>query len=200
MKKIFLFLVAVLGLATLGKAQNGLSFHLGIKGGANLNKISGKGYDEAFKFNYHLGGFLQLNFSDHIGLQPEVIFSQSGGKTSDDFSSIYDDFTNDANRKKIKLNYLNIPLLLNLGGRYVKFQIGPQYSILLNKNDNIIESGKQAFKNGDFSAVGGLWIQLPVIPINLSARYIIGLNNVSDISDSHNWKNQSIQLGVGFTF
>jgi hypothetical protein len=200
MKKIILLTAGMLGCFVMAMAQGNPSFHVGIKGGANINKIDGKGYDESFRFNYHLGGFAQFNFSDNIGLQPEVIFSQSSAKTSDNFSSIYTGFSDDANRKNIKLNYLSIPLLLNLGSRDVKFQVGPQYSILLNKNDNIIENGKNAFKSGDFAAVGGIWVQLPVVPINLSARYIIGLGDVNDLPNSDKWKNQSIQLGVGFTF
>lgn len=199
MKKVLILAMAVLGGTTWAAAQQSRPLHVGIKGGANLNKITGEGFDEAFKFNYHLGGFLQLNFNDNIGLQPEVIFSQSSTKTSDNFSDIYTDFTNDADRRNIKLNYLNIPLLLNVGSKDVKFQLGPQYSILLNKNDNIIENGKKAFKEGDFAAVGGIWVQLP-IPVNLSARYIIGLNDINDLSHSDKWKNQAIQLAVGFTF
>lgn len=199
MKKVLVLVVAVLGSLAWAQAQDVKPLRVGIKGGANLNKISGKGFDEAFKFNYHLGGFLQVNFSENIGLQPEVIFSQSSTKTSDNFSDIYTDFSDDANRKNIKLNYLNIPLLLNVGSKDVKFQLGPQYSVLLNKNDNIIENGKRAFKDGNFAAVGGIWVQLP-IPINLSARYIIGLNDINDLPNSDQWKNQAIQLAVGFTF
>lgn len=199
MKKVLIAMAVFLGTVTLAEAQQVKPFRVGIKGGANINKISGKGFDEAFKFNYHLGGFLQVNFSENIGIQPEVIFSQSTTKTSENFSDIYTGFTDDANRKKIKLNYLNIPLLLNVGSKDVKFQLGPQYSMLLNKNDNIIENGKKTFKDGDFAAVGGIWVQLP-IPINLSARYIIGLNDINDLPNSDKWKNQSIQLAVGFTF
>lgn len=200
MKKVLLLMMAVACSVTFAQAQEFKPIHVGVKGGANINKISGKGFDEGFKFNYHLGGFLQVNFNEHIGVQPEVIFSQSSTKTSDNFSDIYTDFSDDANRKNIKLNYLNIPVLLNLGSENVKFQVGPQYSILLNKNQNIIENGKDAFRNGDFSAVGGIWVQLPVVPINLSARYIIGLNDVNDLPNSDKWKNQAIQVGVGLTF
>lgn len=200
MRKTMLLAVGLLGSFTLARAQSYPDIHLGIKGGANINKIAGKGFDESFKFNYHLGGFVQFNFSEHIGLQPEVIFSQSSAKTSDNFSSIYTDFTDEANRKNIKLNYLSIPLLLNIGSRDVKFQLGPQYSILINKNNDIIENGKNAFKSGDFAAVGGIWVQLPVVPVNLSARYIVGLNDINDLPHRNNWKNQSIELGVGVTF
>jgi hypothetical protein len=199
MKKVWVLVIAVLGSFSWAQAQQVKPFRVGIKGGANLNKISGEGFDEAFKFNYHLGGFLQVNFSDNIGIQPEVIFSQSSAKTSGNFSDIYTDFSDDANRKKIKLDYLNIPVLLNVGSKDVKFQLGPQYSVLLNKNDNIIENGKRAFKDGNFAAVGGIWVQLP-IPINLSARYIIGLNDINDLPNSDKWENQAIQLAVGFTF
>lgn len=200
MKK-FVLLPMLLTLLTLGAyAQSGF-FHIGIKGGANLNKISGQGYDESFRFNYHLGGFAQINLTKGFGIQPEVIFSQSTSKTSTQFTDIYNDIDNQYNDREIKLNYLNIPILANidLGGERLKLQVGPQYSILLDDHKSLVHNGQEAFKNGDFSAVAGLWLQLP-LRINVSARYVIGLSDISDLPDNRKWQNQAIQLGVGFTF
>lgn len=197
MKKAILFLAVITLISTASFAQSGV-FRLGIKGGTNINKIQGKGYNEEFKFNYYLGGFAQLNFSESFGIQPEVLFSQSTAQTGDHFSDTYNDFPNG---KNVKLNYLSIPILANigLGGKNLKLQLGPQYSILMNKNESLTQNGKDAFKNGDFSAVGGLWLQLP-FGLNVNGRYIIGLSDLNDLSNSNKWTNQAIQLGVGFTF
>jgi len=196
-KQIVLVLFLSVLASTASFAQSGF-LRLGVKAGANLNKISGEGYNEGFKFNYHLGAFAQLNFTQGFGIQPELIFSQSTAKSGDQFSDIY---PNGENLKNIKLNYLSIPVLANigLGGKNLKLQVGPQYSIAVSKDKSLFQNGKDAFKSGDFAAVAGLWLQLP-LGINVSGRYVIGLSDINDLPDSKKWTNQAIQLGVGFTF
>lgn len=182
------------------KAQSGL-LHFGLKGGANLGKLDGKGYKSGFDLGYHLGAFGQLNFHKGFGVQAELVFSSATTKTTDDFSEIYNTDNLEDNGKKIKLNYLSVPLLANipLGTPRIKLQVGPQFSALVSDR-NVFQGVDDAFNGGDVSGVAGLWLQLPII--NISARYIIGFTDVKGISDaanSANWKNQSIQLGVGFT-
>lgn len=201
MKKLF-FTLAVITAATVStvstaSAQKLLRF--GIKGGANLGKIDGAGYDESFKLGYHLGGFAQINLVKGFGIQPELVFSSSATevKNASEFEDVYD--YNNIKETKPKLNYLSIPVLANidLGSPRFKLQVGPQFSIMTSKKKSVFEEGKEAFKGGDFSAVGGLWLQLPIV--NVSARYIIGLSDVSDVASTEKWKNQAIQLGVGIT-
>ena len=36
--------------------------------------------------------------------------------------------------------------------------------------------------------------------VQAESGHVIGLNDVNDLQNSDKWKNQSIQLGVGFTF
>lgn len=199
MKKLFLA-VAVLTITAVSASAQDRLLRFGVKGGANLGKLDGEGYESGFKLGYHIGGLVQLNFYKGWGVQGEVIFNQSTTRTTDNFSDIYkkDNISTDANGQKIKLNYLSIPVLLNipLGGQRVKLQVGPQYSILLS-DKNVIKGAKDAFKSGDFAAVGGIWVQLPIV--NLSARYIIGLSDIRDLPNGDKWKNQGIQLGVGVT-
>jgi len=66
----------------------------------------------------------------------------------------------------------------------------------MNTSDNILSTGKQAFKSGDFSVVGGA--QLNLGGFKAGARYVIGLNNIDDVGDRDKWKNQNIQLYIGF--
>jgi hypothetical protein len=97
----------------------------------------------------------------------------------------------------VKLSYLTIPLLLNFKPtKVVSLQAGPQYGILMSQDKNLLQNGQSAFKSGEFSLVGG--VQLNLATLRLSGRYFVGLNNVSDISNQENWKNQGFQLSVGF--
>lgn len=183
----------------MAQGDGGMGLHFGVKGGANLNKINGEQFQNGFDFNYYLGTYVGFGITPHFGLQPELIFSQSTSKTGNQFSDIYTQFPNGDNQK-INLNYLSIPLLANLKlNRAIWLELGPQYSILMNDHQSLVENGKSAFKSGNFAVLGGLWFQTP-IGLNLSARYIIGLSNMNDINDQNSWKSQSIQLGVGYSF
>jgi hypothetical protein len=178
-------------------------FRFGFKGGININKISGESYNQGFNFNYQVGGFMQFNFSQRLGLQPEVNFVQSSSTFSNDKTDIYADLFQGGSQKNATLNYLEIPLLLNINvgvSKHVKIQIGPSYGALLSQTiDSLETNGSINYKKSDWSAIGGLWIQLPLI--NFGARYKIGLSNInSSIVQSENWKNQAIQIFAGVTF
>lgn len=189
-KIVIATLIAFCFFAT-GNAQ---SFKLGVKGGASLNKLSGESFKDGFSFGYNLGGFATIGLSKKLAIQPEVIFNQVNTDTSSSFSSVYQF----KNVDKVKLNYLSIPILLNYNvSKLLTLQVGPQYSILMNQNVTLVQNGKNAFKNGDFAMVGGAQVNLS--KLKFFGRYVIGLNNINDISSQQNWKNQSIQLGVGLT-
>ena len=175
-------------------------FRIGAKGGININKIQGQSYKEGFSYNYLLGGFMQFNFG-RLGLQPEVNFVQSTSEFSKDANNVYNDLFMGGSQKKAKLNYIKVPLLLNINigeSKHVKFQVGPQFSGLLKQTVDSLKSNKNFFKTSDLSVLGGFWFQLPVI--NLGARYELGLSNVNDIDNKEKWKSQAFTIFAGFTF
>ena len=113
---------------------------------------------------------------------------------------MYDDIFRDGSQKKAKLNYLEVPLLLNINvgvSKHVKLQIGPAFGGLLKQTVDSLNSGRNIYKNGDWAAIGGLWIQLPLI--NIGARYKLGLSNLNAIDGRQKWKSQSIQVFAGIT-
>ena len=176
-------------------------FRFGGKLGANINKISGKSYEEGFNYNFQAGGFLQFNFSSRFGIQPEVNFVQAQSEFSDDPSQIYDDIFRDGSQKKAKLNYLEVPVFLNINvgpSKRVKLQLGPAYGGVLKQTIDSLRSSGDIYKNGEWSAIGGLWLQLPLV--NIGARYKLGLTDINAIDDRQSWKNQAIQVFVGLTF
>lgn len=167
--------------------------HLGIKAGADMHKLEGKSFKDEFSYGYHLGAYAQIGLGNKFAIQPEVLFSQVNIDTSSNFSSIY----NLNNIDNVNLQYLKIPILLNFKPNpFVTLQLGPQYGILLDKTKNLLINGKQAFSNGDFSLVGGL--QVNIAKFKIYGRYGVGLSNINDIDNQDKWKNQNIQLGIGF--
>jgi hypothetical protein len=207
MKKLFFVLCTLISLNVFSQrkfdpdSDRENFFRIGAKAGVNINKITGQSYKSGFNYNYLLGGFMQFNFSKRFGLQPEINFVQSTSEFSNDASNVYDDLFRDGSQRKAKLDYLKIPLLLNINigpSKRVKLQLGPQVGGLLNQTIDSLKNNHNIFKKGDWAAVGGLWIQIPFI--NLGARYEIGLSNLNDIDNSEKWKSQAFTIFAGFTF
>lgn len=204
MNRLVLILLIVSGLPAFAQKnideETERTFRFGVKGGVNINKLQGKAFKDGFSYNYVLGGFIQWNFSRKWGLQPEVNFSQSTSEITNDNTEIYDDLFLGGEQKKAKLNYLKIPILMNLNvgpSKRVKLQAGPQWSQLLDsKVDSLRNPGQSIFKKGDFGLLGGLWIQLPVV--HLGARYEYGLTNISEAGAK--WHQQAFHIFAGLTF
>lgn len=175
---------------------NAQGFGVGVKVGTNINKIQGQSFKDEFTYGYSAGAYADIKLGSKWSIQPEVLFNQVSADTSDKFSDLVD--LNSGKVSKIKLNYLSIPLLLNYNiSKGISLQAGPQYGILMSQDRNLLEDGKEAFKKGDFSLLGGL--QIKFSSIRLYGRYAVGLNNISDVTNNDKWKNQSIQLGIGLT-
>lgn len=175
-------------------------FRFGAKGGVNINKIEGQSYKDGFKYNFQAGVFMQFNFSSRFGLQPEVNFVQSSSELSNDANDIYYDLFYNGSQRKSKLNYLEVPVLLNVNvgsSKRVKLQIGPSYGGLLKQTTDSLKNNGNLYKNAEWAAIGGVFIQLPLI--NLGARYKMGLTDINAIDNRQSWKSQSIQVFVGIT-
>lgn len=189
MKKVLFSLTVILLLSSYSYAQG---FRLGVKAGANMTKITGQSFDDGFDLGYHLGAFSEIDFGKKLGIQPEVLFSQVNTKKAEGFSSVY----NFNNIQDVQLKYLQIPILLRYNvGKLVTLNLGPQFSVLIDDNENLFVNGKNAFKKGDFAMVGGIGLNLN--RFRIYGRYNVGLNNLNDIDNKDEWKSQQIQLGVG---
>ncbi len=192
MKKYLVILLVTLTASATSFGQ----FRIGPKLGANIGKIDGKGFDEQYKLGYHLGVFAEITLGKKFGIQPEVLWNQINADTVSGFSSLYTGL-NQQNLSNPQLNYLSIPLLLTYKPvKVLSLQAGPQFGILINKDKNIFQNGKEAFKNGDLSMLFGA--QLNILRVRVYGRYAIGLNDISDVTSQEKWTTRGFQLGVGF--
>lgn len=189
MKTKLYLLIATLFLGNALLAQ----VNFGIKAGANLTKIEGKSFKEEFSTGYHLGAFASLGLGGKLSIQPEVLFNQVNTRVDTSFKNVYQNALSGA--KDIKLNYLSIPLVLNYKMGALSLQAGPQFGILLDQNKNLVENGREAFRKGDLSMLGGA--QIAISKLRFTGRYVVGLTNINDIDDQNKWKNQGFQLSVG---
>jgi Outer membrane protein beta-barrel domain len=190
--KFFLPLVAALFVSSSMMAQ----FHIGVKGGANITKVDGSSFKDKFSYGYHLGGFAEIGVGRKLAIQPEVLFNQYSTTIDSVYDNVHENIFN-SDQSKVKLNYLSIPVLLNykLLGNFLVLQAGPQFSILMDQSKTLLQNGGKAFTDGEFAMVGG--VQMKVSAIRVSARYVVGLQNISDIDNKEQWKSQGFQVSLG---
>src|SRR4030095_3758823 len=93
-------------------------FRVGFNAGLNINKIQGKSFTDEYSFNYGFRGFMQFSFSRRFSVQPEIGFSQSSAKQSNEYTDIWDDISSGGDQLKVKLNYLKFGTLVN-------YNVGP---------------------------------------------------------------------------
>lgn len=186
---VFSFLLLFAGMQT--QAQG---VHLGIKAGANLFKVDGESFSQEFQYGYMAGAFAQIYVSRSWGLQPELNFNQTNYRTGANFSTVVPDGVNDV---KGRLNWLTVPVLLSYRPvPILSLLAGPQFGILLDQDQHLINNAGDAFKKGDLSLVAGA--QLNLGPVIAGARYEIGLSNINDVTNESTWRNQGWQLYAGF--
>src|ERR1700754_1131861 len=105
--KTKLLILAIL--CTIGGAATAQKLHVGFKGGANINKLTGQRFDDEFSFGYHEGGFFSVGLGKTFAIQPEVLCNQITVDTASSFSSV----SQFKNLDKLQLKYVSIPILLN---------------------------------------------------------------------------------------
>lgn len=188
MRKSILKIIVIFAVLFSSKGYSQL--HLGIKAGANMNKLDGTSFDNKFELGYQVGGFIYYNLSENIGLQGEVLFNQTNTKLSDEYSDI---FGSSLKRDKT-LNYVSVPVLLRINTEgLVTIVAGPQFSFLADNEKSVVNNGKKLFKSTDFSALAGL--ELNLRPLTIYARYVWGFSDISDFGEKAN--SQQIQFGLG---
>jgi len=200
MRKVFCLIV----LAAFINHANAQFIKIGPKIGANMVKIQGQSFSDGYQLGYYAGLFAELKLGEKWQIQPELLFNETKFDQSSDFRDVYRNLLSVDSLKSIKLSQLSIPITLNYKiANVMALELGPQFSINMNKNETILKNAGNAFSNGDFAMVGGVKFMLS--KFRVTGRYVIGLTDqkgedLGKISNSDSWKSQSIQLGVGFVF
>ncbi|MBS7254056.1 porin family protein [Flavobacterium branchiicola] len=212
MKKIIL-IVYTLFLSISVIAQNE-KVKVGVKVGVNISTltIDHSELNSSSKTGLTGGVMVEIPMAKKFALQPELLYSHQGVKTS--FSDA--DVTNSVFTSTIKLNYLNIPVMLKY---YVvdglSIQAGPQIGILLKANntyqDNFLGYENQEsfnlykYSSGIDTAVNfGLGYQL-MDKFYADLRYTISYSDVFKDGNANyfidnDMKNRVFQITIGYFF
>ncbi len=86
MKKIMGLAAVVLFCIGTANAQD---FRIGGKVGANLDKVTGKAFDEEYDLGYHVGVFAEADLNKQWGIQPEVLWNQINTKRASGTNAVF---------------------------------------------------------------------------------------------------------------
>jgi len=187
MKFFLCSLAAIVLIAYSAAAQQ---THFGIKAGVNFSSVAvDDGADFESKTGIHLGGLAHIHINPHFALQPELVFSMQGGE-------------DDGDNSKLKLNYVNIPLLAQyMTADGFRLQTGPQLGILTSAKQKFGDVEVDA--DDDVSTVDFSWAfgagYLFHSGFGIDARYNLGISNISD-DESFEARNRVVQIGVFYQF
>lgn len=171
------------------KAEFGMRFMPTISS-FDIQSSSGGKVEAEATLGYGVGALLGFNFSDHIGVQGEVIYSSLNQK-----------YTEQDVETKINLKYINIPLLLSFntnksGPVNLNLVGGPQIGISVGSD--VFTTGSEgtndskalvSVKKGDLGLAYGAGVDFALSPsglfrLGLGFRGVYGLLDISDNNSS----------------
>ena len=189
MKKVF-FIIAMVYSSMLLKAQTHVE--LGLKAGLNVATLSTSDNSNIDpRISAYFGGLAHIHISKEFAIQPEVLFSGQGAK------STVGNVVNKAN-----LNYIQVPVLLQyMVGTGFRLETGPQVGFLVSakeKAGDVTVDVKNSYKKTDFAWVFGAGY-LTSSGVGFDARYNLGLSKIND--DNHpKISNRVFSVGVFYQF
>lgn len=211
-KSIFLFSVALILSAYTLQAQEQISdnrdkLQLGIKGGLNFSNIydtDGEEFDADGKFGFVGGVFLAIPIGKYLGIQPEVLYSQKGYKSTGSFLG-----TN--YEMKRTTNFIDVPILLQVKPvEFVTLLAGPQYSFMLKRKDEFTGGSLSAvqeeeFENDDLrnnilGVIGGADFNFENLVLGVRAGWDLQNNFKDEPSTTPRYRNVWYQATIGFRF
>lgn len=213
MKKVILMIALVTISLTNGNAQStttndkrqALSF--GLKVGANYSNVydsENEDFVADSKIGFAGGVFVAIPLGKFVGIQPEVMYSQKGFKSSGTyFGSTYE--------MTRTTEFIDVPVLLAVKPiEQITLLFGPQFSYLMKQKDeftggNISSTQQQEFDNDDITKnimglTGGADINLNNLVLGVRAGWDIKTNEGDGNSSTPRYKNMWYQATVGYRF
>jgi Outer membrane protein beta-barrel domain len=206
MKKILITLGILTLFSITSIAQDDRSkFKIGLKAGANISNIydkTGEVFTADNKIGFTGGLFMGIPIGKFLGIQPEVLFSQKGFKSSGTLAGI-------AFSQTRTTDYIDVPLFIAIKpASFVTIKAGPQYSYLMKQKDvfsNPVFTSEQIqeFENTNIrknilSLVGGVDINLSKIIVGARVGMELQNNNGDGTSTNPRYKNAWGALTLGF--
>lgn len=194
-------------LFSMGIFMNAQEVSYGLKAGINLAnfRTSISEFDElsSSRTAFHVGGVVEIAFSDKFSVQPEILYSSVGTKmTFNQMASSEVRVESTTQELFYVVDYLSIPVMAKY---YVveglSLEAGPQVGFLLAakaKNGNDSEDMKDEFESVDFGLGIGASYKMEN-GLFFNARYVLGLTDiVKEINGNDYVKNDVFQISLGY--
>jgi hypothetical protein len=198
MKSKLAFTTLLLLTLTAARSYAQKSMEWGLTAGGNYFKVGGRSWDESYRVSFSGGAYAEINYSKSFTIQPELLFNQVLGKTSDQFNGIYSNY-GAVSEQLVSVDYISVPILLVYKPiPLVSIIVGPQYSFAIAQTSGLLtaQPNKKAFSHSDFSLVFGGQLNLGKVKAGL--RYQEGLINVNAINSTDSWRIYGLQFYVCF--
>jgi hypothetical protein len=210
MTKVTACIGLTIGLSAVASFAGAQDIEFGIKAGASLADLNDP--DDAFgdaesstRNGFVAGAFVAFPLGDNFSLQPEALFAQKGAQFE------FEDLDS-----KLKLDYVEVPLLLKLrsgddgfrpyvlAGPYVGFRMKAEAEVDAGEDGTSTTDLEDETKSTDYGAVAGVGLEIPAGSgaFLIEARYTRGLTNIAsdDVDNDDEVKNSVWSLLVGFRF
>lgn len=190
MKPYLLTAITFLIIISAAQAQH---VNIGIKGGLNGYTIAGdNSSNNDTRYSFHIGLLGHIHLNKEFALQPEIYYSSQGTK-----------YTIGSTETNLKLNYVNLPLLLQyMFDNGFRIQAGPQLGILASAKSEIgstVFDVKSNFKDTDVAVAVGMSYVKPSTSLGFDIRYNHGLTNINQ-NTAVNSYNRGFQVGIFYLF
>jgi len=197
--------------------MSGLLFcEKGVSGGFVLSRVSVSGQslqtDMKNLTDLTIGGFYNFPFTEKLSFQGELRYTRKGFKQVQALG-------NDKNIVKLKLQYLEIPLMVKysfpvsetlipyvVGGGYASLKLhAKNYAYTEGSNTQVVTDMDEFFNRIDLGILGGVGVKYQwndFMCFNLEARYCLGFKDIYKDTGSTNvsFKNRSFYLLLGVSF
>ena len=179
----------------------------GVKVGANYSNVydsQGDNFVADPKFGFTIGGFVSIPLVTFLGIQPEILYSQKGYKSSGTFLGSSYNMTRTT-------DYIDVPIYVVLKPvENFSILFGPQFSYLLKQTDDftggtITATQEQNYSNSNlrkniFGFAGGVAFNVDHLIIGVNAAWDVTANNGDGTSLTPRYKNMWYQATLGYRF
>ncbi|GAA4059172.1 porin family protein [Flavobacterium chungnamense] len=213
MKNAIIMIAFVAFATTSLKAQtttttdNRAKLTLGVKAGTNYSNVydsEGEDFVADGKFGLAAGAFVVVPLGKIFGIQPEVLYSQKGFKSTGTFLGTNYEMTRTT-------DFIDVPILISIKPvEYVSLLFGPQFSFLMKQTDDftggsLSTSQQDEFDNSNlrkniFGLTGGVDFNIDHLVIGLRGGWDVKNNDGDGNSTTPRYKNMWYQATIGYKF
>ena len=181
--QIFFLLLTTFGLTSLNAQQR---FRAGIKAGLSTSQVSGDTYSGYNKAGFAGGGFVTAALKQNWSGQFEIIYIQKGSQHNANPD------VGDYNYYFLKLNYIEVPLLLQYHQKNFTYHAGPSISFLIKEEEffNFMDlTGVRPFNPTEVSVNIGLGYTV-FKNVGITARFSTSVTSIrTHASGASRWYN-----------